>query len=81
MPIQDRFQLSLPWGYKILSFQLQNGKPVIWTLVDTNHAKDDELFFIYGTGNPIDNENVYLTVYIGTIQLDGLVWHLFSDRN
>lgn len=77
--IKDAFSIYLPIGSKILSFQIQNGKPYIWALVDENNESKKRYFVLIGTGNNIDEYNTEILKYIGTIQLDSFVWHLFED--
>lgn len=78
IPIEDSFSFSMPIGARILAFQTQNGRPVLWALVDTENDTERRKFVIRGTGNPILSEAVDSDVHIGTIQKDGLVWHLFE---
>lgn len=75
VPIADKFTLEIPWGYRILSFQVQNGQPFIWVQVDPEHSNKVITFHLIGTGQPHVLYN-----YVGTIQLDGFVWHLFKDE-
>jgi len=83
IPIADEFELELPVGARILTFQVQYGEPVIWAIVEPGkEEKVNVRFRLYGTGHPIKHElNSYR--YIGTAQMaDGqLVWHLFVERN
>lgn len=78
VPIKDEFELELPQGAKILAFQTQNDDPMIWALVDSEKETGKRKFTIRGTGNPIESDMVDDDVYIGTIQKDGFVWHLFE---
>ena len=74
----DEFELELPRGAKILTFQSQNNNPTIWALVDPLNKLEKRKFVIRGTGHPIMS-NTNNDVYIGTIQTEmGLVWHLFE---
>jgi len=79
VPIKDKFELMIPRGAKILTFQAQNNEPMIWVLVNPKNELSKREFAIRGTGQPImsdDDEDVY----IGTIQTEmGLVWHLFEE--
>lgn len=70
--------LEMPLGAKVLTIQVQNGKPCIWAQVDENNTKELRTFRIYGTGHTMLDENL---IYIGTWQ-DGIyVFHLFEVVN
>jgi hypothetical protein len=62
---------------KILSFQVQNGEAFIWALVNSNNVKVPYRFAIVGTGNPFIYDKSDAR-FIGTVQLNGFVWHLFQ---
>jgi len=78
IPIKDTFNLELPAHSKILSLQLQNEKPYIWVLHDENKVLKHRYFTIVGTGHEIEYHPDVM-IYIGTIQMGSLVWHLFED--
>jgi hypothetical protein len=75
--INDIQTLTLPIGAEILCFQSQHNSQFIWCLVDMNCTQyKDRNFEIHGTGNPFD---IGLErKYIGTIQKDEYVLHLFE---
>lgn len=79
--IEDHFCLRLPVGADVLSCQVQNNNPVIWALVDPEETEFEEVdFYLYGTGNPIDENEMDSDVkFIDTFQLHSgsLVFHLF----
>ena len=73
LEITDQQTIKTFSGAHPLAFQVQDGKPCLWLLVDPEQRETNIDFFIYGTGH-----EVYETlVHLGTIQLDGFVWHLF----
>lgn len=77
IPINEQtFRLDLPGGAKILSAQLQNGKPQLWALVNTEMPAISRQFYWVGTGNPIDESGL---TYVSTFLLnqDTKVIHLF----
>lgn len=76
VPIQSDFRLELPKGAKIISFQLQNETPMIWAIVNEHLELETRYFEIVGTGFDFIST---CREYIGTIQLDSFVWHLFED--
>lgn len=78
IPIERYFDLNLPLGAEILTFQTQNGQPMIWALVNPENEMERRFFTIHGTGQPDYSE--YSKAYIGTIQTGMLVWHLFETK-
>jgi hypothetical protein len=74
--VTDVQKLELPKGATILSVQEQSGTLCLWAEVETPSKTSARTFEVIGTGNPIsmaDNR-----VYIGTVQMDGLVWHVYE---
>lgn len=69
-------EIEMPMEAKVLTVQLQNGKPHIWTLVNSENDMEIRKFTIVGTGNPFDVSNMK---YIGTFQDTPFVWHLFEN--
>jgi len=83
IPIEDEFELELPKGAQVLTFQIQYGKPVIWAIIDPEEDIFEKINFrLFGTGHIIE-KNIIPLSYIGTVQMaDGqLVWHLFKERS
>lgn len=74
--ITDGQELSIPEGGKILCVQTQAEIPCIWVLVDPKNKKIKRKIFVYGTGHPVDNDNIN---YIGTFQTGPLVFHVFEE--
>ncbi len=73
--------LQLPIGSKILSLQVQGNMPMLWILIDdtvANENRQTRRFTFVGTGHEVDKE-LLEGQYIGTVQQDGFVWHLFED--
>ena len=64
---------------KILSVQEQNGKPMMWAIVDPDNEVVEPLEIVaIGTGWELPTG---LDEYIGTAQDEyGFVWHYFSLR-
>ena len=74
------FELEMPKGAKILTFQTQQDIPRIWVLIDwdvAGTAKETRKFMIQGTGMGFNFDKGN---YIGTVQeMDGeFIWHLFE---
>lgn len=70
--------LALPRGAQILSVQDQGGSICIWVSVDTQAEPELRHFYIFETGYPI--ENIALKRFVGTVQQDSLVWHVFEGN-
>lgn len=76
IPIRSSFTLDMPSEARMLSFQVQYGVPTLWALVNLDSPKARWVFKLLGTGDPQPNDE-HLANYIGTIQHEGYVWHLF----
>lgn len=66
----------MPRGAEILAVDVQNNTPTIWAIVDTDMPLETKVLGIYGTGHPGDVPDI--SRHLGTIQLDGFVWHIFE---
>lgn len=66
----------MPKGAEVLTVQVQNGITCIWVLCNPDSPKVNKSFEIFGTGHSINE--VKERRYIGTFQLDELVYHLFE---
>ena len=79
--ITDSQTLEISEDHKFLSVQVQNDKPCIWALVDTETPESPVNIHIYGTGHPIPKD--LSMTYIGTIQVyDGRgVFHVFMEES
>jgi hypothetical protein len=79
--IKDYFSLVFPQGARILSVQVQYGKPQLWALVNPHNTVETRNFLLIDTGEQIEN-NLERLDYIGTFQLDDgeYVGHLFEIR-
>ena len=75
--IADKFTIKLNEGYEILTLKMQDLKPCLWVLVETNNPIIDVEFEYFGTGYKIGEQE---RKYIGTIMFynDNLVYHLFE---
>ncbi len=75
VPIQDRFDLTLPKGAKILTIQIQYDQLQLWALVNPGADQETRHFRLTETGHPIIKTNL---VYISTVQQGQYVWHIFE---
>lgn len=77
LQMSDEFawQVDMPMGSVILSFQVQNDTPTIWVSQYPDMKEfETRKFFMVGTGHQFDGDSIY----IGTIQVGRFVWHLFE---
>ena len=74
------FGLDLPKDAEVLTVQVQQGKPMMWVLQNTNKSIMTRSFTVCGTGHEVELLPPSYK-YIGTFQLkDGyFVGHLFEE--
>lgn len=72
--IRTEQQIELPYGYKPICVQIQNGKIWLWAKVNSENHKEYATIFVIGTGQYLPGGK-----YIGTVQLDGYVWHIYHE--
>lgn len=69
--------IEVPMVAQILTAQLQNKELQLWILIDPEKEGSEYITIrIYGTGHPIDKENLE---YISTFQEGTLVFHVFKE--
>ena len=78
--IDDYQTIEMPKDSEILKAGVQNGKMVLWVLVDPEDDKEQRRFRLTGTGHKITDDEAGKLHYIGTFLLYGgsLVFHLFE---
>lgn len=76
VPLLDDFSLDMPKDAKVLSLQKQRGSTQLWALVNDDSPVEKRQFRIFGTGQPIDPDEVLN--FIDTFQVHDLVFHLFE---
>lgn len=78
--LNDYFEFDMPGGAKILTVQMQNGKPYMWAMVNPEEELQKRTFRMAGIGHSINEREII--GYIGTFQMqDGtLVFHLFEIK-
>jgi hypothetical protein len=74
--VADSFEIEMPIHSDVLSIQLQNGKPTMWVKIDTSQEMVRRMFLAFGTGHPMTS--LIDLRHIGTIQINGFVWHIFE---
>lgn len=74
--LEDRQLLSLPFGAKPLTVQLQNDALCLWALVDTDTDAESVPYYfaVCGTGHPVPAGD---WDYLTTVQQGPFVWHIF----
>lgn len=79
LEIVDYQTLEMPIDSKILCVQMQGLSLQLWAICDEEALKEERYFVIYGTGNPLSDNN-WAENYIGTVQDSNgsLVWHVFE---
>ncbi len=86
LEIVDEQSIGLPTGAVVLSVQHQQGKLVLWALVDTTMHERKRCFRIVGTGHPFEGYSSDWR-HVATVQVPpenlamktGLVWHVFME--
>ncbi len=66
--------LRMPEGAKVIHLGSQDNQLILWAIVDEESPLETRQFNIYGTGQPMTSE---VEQYLGTVQIDSLVWHVF----
>ena len=75
-PVQHgAFGQAMPNGARVLTVQLQEGRPYMWVLCNPGAELETRQFQVVGTGWSSDLDHWR---YLGTWQGDGMVWHLFE---
>ena len=84
LELTNRQTIQVPVGAETLHVGIQRGQICVWILIDLNPDVQDvemgnKVFHIFGTGNPTTKE-LEDKRYIGTVQLDDYVWHIFEEE-
>ena len=78
LKITDEQAIKMPSQSEILTAQVQDGKIQLWAIVYPSNPKELIAIEIYGTGSPFPSMGMAERKYISTVQLNGLVWHIFQ---
>jgi hypothetical protein len=78
LDLAPSFAVPMPEGAVVLSVQAQNGAPYVWALVDDTAPAKSKFFIWFGTGHPIEKRLLGDLNFIGTVQLNEFVFHLFE---
>lgn len=80
LEIKDLQHVDMPYGAKILSVANQNGNLCMWASVDPSAEKMWRFVEIIGTGHLIPTDLNGERIFIGTVVIGSLVWHVFERR-
>jgi hypothetical protein len=72
--------LEVPDGSEQLHFDIQEGKPCLWMVVDPKENKTQYEIVMLGTGWERSDEFFNEYEFIGTVQDNGFVWHFFGKE-
>lgn len=67
-----------PKDSEVLSCGVQDGRLVIWAVVNPLRHKVMQDFYVYFTGDEFTNRSGL--IFVGTQTLDNLVYHIFRDQ-
>ena len=76
VPVGVYVLIEMPENSAPLAVQYQDERMMLWARVYPSRPKRMRAFHIYGTGTPIRCRHAARDMYIGTVQLHGLVWHI-----
>ena len=75
LDICDKQVVEMPEGASILHIDRQDGQPCIWYECDTDMPTTKVTILCFGTGYCMDDAPAM--EHIGTVQIDGYVWHYY----
>lgn len=78
LDICDFQTVELPQDFNILHIAKQNGVPCIWYECTSDMETVHLDIYCFGTGYHMDN--LPPLTYIGTVQIDGYVWHYYRSQ-
>jgi len=80
LKITDSQKIDMPIGARLLSAKEQDGKLMVWALVDLRCANKPKEIMIVGTGHPIEFAvGEYSLNFVDTVVMsNGFVWHIFA---
>ena len=83
--ITNPIEIEMPVGAKILSIQNQNDQIALWAIVNNEAEMETRKFKVVGIGwdlnSPVGlSKGLSVDNYIGTVQIDEFVWHVFEKK-
>lgn len=82
-PIRPVYHIPMHAGAHMMDVQVQGDLIVMWALVNTDRQQVIRAFYIKGTGHAIGGTSPETAKadYVGTVQRDPYVWHVFASPN
>jgi hypothetical protein len=77
--VVDEQTITMQAGAKILSVANQSGVICMWAIVDPSQLTSKRTFEVIPTGGPMPDKGT--REFLGTIQIDWLVLHIFERTN
>jgi len=74
---EDQSDIEVPGGGTVLTVGNQFGSIVLWVELDPSMTVVERSFKIIGTG--WDTSVTCNMIYIGTVQINQLVWHIYEE--
>lgn len=68
--------VEMPADARIILVDRQHGVPTLWAEVGLDHDMERRLFVLYGTGQKIDDNDVW----VGSFQDPPYVWHVYESN-
>jgi len=75
----DEQKIEMPANAGIISCQVQEGAITLWAIVDPDAKPVERFFTVLGTGHAFFEGSNRQLHHLGTVQLDGFVWHVFEE--
>lgn len=70
-------EIDVPEGAVALALQLQDDRPCLWAGCDPSQPLEKRRVLLAGTG--VSHPHLATAGYLGTVQVNGYVWHFFDD--
>ena len=77
LELTDTQQIEMPDGARLLSVKNQQGTLCLWALVDPHAPMVKRTIYVLGTGHT-RNDEVSAELFVGTVLMGWLVWHVFE---
>lgn len=75
--ITDEQEVLMPERFRALSVGMQGNDLIVWALVAEDTHKIPIKFYVVGTGNPAEHVMEDGVLFVGTVQMQTFVWHVF----
>ena len=77
LDVVDMQTVVMPEHARILSVANQHGNLCLWAEVDTDNHTEDRVISVYGTGNPLPDNQGH---FVGSVIIDPFVWHVYEGE-